>query len=356
MKANITGALESGRVEAVATATLDGVMPRTGKVDVTVRNLELITATAPRVDGKLHADIRYDGAQVKIDARVTDGEVRSRATKGRALHPSNLPPDMVFASTASGADPPKPAVAKVRDFVGAAPVEPFLLVTLRVEPVSVTMPELRGDVTGRFDIAVGVDGASLQGQLEVNRGDVELLERRYRLRRARVTFDGGFDPLLDIQLERDLPALTLYASITGRLSSPLKLSSDPPNYTEGQLLSFAISDTAAATGNETADAASNLLAAVASQTLLSYITPILPVRLDVVAYEPASASTSRAFVFGRWITRKLLVLYRNRAEARPNENVNEAEAEYWLNQRVLLEGVAGDRGVLGLDLLWTRRW
>jgi len=248
-------------------------------------------------------------------------------------------------------------VAKVRDFVGAEPVEPFLVMTLKIKPVTVTMPELRGDVTGDFKIAVGVDGASIDGKVEVQRGDIELLERRYRLRRAVVSFDGGFDPLLDVQVERDLPELTLYASITGRLSSPeLKLSSDPPNYTQGQLLSFAISDTAASPGNETTDAASNLLAAVASQTLLSFITPILPVRLDVVAYEPASASTSRAFVFGRWITRKLLVLYRNRADPRPTENVNEAEAEYWINRRVLLEGVAGDRGVLGLDLLWTRRW
>ena len=61
-------------------------------------------------------------------------------------------------------------------------------------------------------------------------------------------------------------------------------------------------------------------------------------------------------LFGRWLTRRLLVLYRNRAEARVDENVNEAEVEYWLGRRVLLEGVAGDRGILGADLLWTRRW
>lgn len=357
MHATMGGKLEGGTIDVVADAKMTGVMPDKGTIDVTLRGVELITSSAPRIDAKLHADVDYDGAQVRIKATLREGKVRARGSKGRDLHPSVLPADLVFGSTAPGVDPPKPKVAQVRDFVGAEPVEPFLIVRLDIAPVSVAMPELRGRLTGFFDVAVGVDGASIEGQVEVGQGDVELLERRYRLRRALITFDGNFDPLLDVQVERDLAELTLYASITGRVSDPkLQLSSDPPNYTEGQLLSFAISDTAAAPGNETADAATNLVAAVASQTLLSYITPILPVRLDVVAYEPASASSSRAFVFGRWFTRKLLVLYRNRAEARPNENVNEAEAEYWLNQRVLLEGVAGDRGVLGLDLLWTRRW
>jgi hypothetical protein len=110
MRADISGSLESGRVEAVATASMEGVMPRRGQVDVTVSNLELITATAPRVDGKLHADIHYDGAQVKVDARIVNGKVRSRATKARELHPANLPPDLVSASTAPGAEPPRPAM------------------------------------------------------------------------------------------------------------------------------------------------------------------------------------------------------------------------------------------------------
>ena len=61
-------------------------------------------------------------------------------------------------------------------------------------------------------------------------------------------------------------------------------------------------------------------------------------------------------MFGRWLTTKLLVLVRTRVEARADENVSEAQAEYWLNQRLLLDGTAGDRGVLGLDLLWNRRW
>jgi hypothetical protein len=357
MTLKMGGKLEAGTINVSANATLVGVMPDKGTVDVTVKGIELITSTAPRIDGKLHADVDYDGAQVKIKARLTQGEVRSRGSKGRDLHPSVLPADLVFASTAPGAEPPKPRVAQVRDFVGAAPVEPFLVVDLDIEPVGVVMPTVRGEVTGKVHAAVGVDGASLEGRVSVTRGDVELLARRYRIRQAYVTFDGDFDPLLDIEVERDLAQLTLLAKITGRLSDPkVELSSDPPSYTEGQLLSFAVSDSASAPGSETETAATSLASALASQFVLSYITPILPVRLDVIAYEPATATSSGAFIWGGWVTTKLRIIGRNRVEARADENRNEAEVEYWFSPRVLLEGVAGFSGVYGLDLLWTKRW
>ncbi len=371
--AAISGAIETGRLEVVADAALDGLLPQRGTIDATVRGLELITSSAPRVDGTLHAEIGPTmasgpgsgrvswwgraGDHVTIDAALRGATVTARASKGRDLHPSGLPLDLVFADTRPGAPVAVPRAVAVRSFVGAAPDQPLAEIALRIEPVTVVTPILRGEVSGQLAGAIGLDGATVEGRLEVARGDVVLLERRYRLRRAVVTFDGSIDPLLDVQLERDLPELTLLANVSGRASDPrLTLSSDPATYTEGQLLAFALADSASAPGSETSDAATNLLAAVASQAIVGAIAPLLPVRIDVIAYEPASATSGRAFVFGRWITRKLLVLYRNRAEARPDQNVNEAEAEYWLDQRVLVEGVAGDRGVLGLDLLWTRRW
>ncbi|MBK9030630.1 MAG: hypothetical protein IPL61_04700 [Myxococcales bacterium] len=73
-------------------------------------------------------------------------------------------------------------------------------------------------------------------------------------------------------------------------------------------------------------------------------------------YEPSTATSGGAFVVGTWLTDQLLVLYRSRIDARVDQNVNEGEAEYWLRRDLLLQGTAGDRGVLGLDLLWNRRW
>ncbi|MBZ0232075.1 MAG: translocation/assembly module TamB, partial [Deltaproteobacteria bacterium] len=353
----VDGTIVAGTVHVEADATLDGVLPRRGSLRATAEGIELIMSSAPRVDGTLTAEVERQGDRWKVTAAIRRGSVTSRVTSERELHPSDMPDDLVFASTAPGARPPVPPARQVKEFIGDAPSKPFLDIILRVQGVAVDVPQLRGDVGGRVDVSIGADGALIEGKLEVVRGDVIVLERRYRLRRAVVTFDGGLDPLLDLQLERELPELTLFANITGRASDPeLELASDPPTYTQGQLLAFALSDTASAAGSETSDAASNLFAAVASQAIVGAISPILPVRLDLIAYEPATASSSRAFVFGHWLTRRLLVLYRNRTEARVDENVNEAEIEYWLGRRVLFEGVAGDRGILGADLLWTRRW
>jgi autotransporter translocation and assembly factor TamB len=52
----------------------------------------------------------------------------------------------------------------------------------------------------------------------------------------------------------------------------------------------------------------------------------------------------------------LFVAYRRRLEARPDENAGEAEAEYWITRRVMVEGVLGDRGISGVDLLWRKRY
>ena len=87
-----------------------------------------------------------------------------------------------------------------------------------------------------------------------------------------------------------------------------------------------------------------------------YIRRALPIDLDVLRYEAATASMGAAFTVGTWLTRSLFVAYRRRLAARPDENTNEAEAEYWITRRIMLEGVLGDRGVSGLDLLWRKRY
>jgi autotransporter translocation and assembly factor TamB len=82
----------------------------------------------------------------------------------------------------------------------------------------------------------------------------------------------------------------------------------------------------------------------------------LPVDIDVLRYECASATSSAAVLVGTWITHTLFLAYRQHLEARPDENTGEGEIEYWIRRRLVLEGTVGDRGYSGLDLLWRRRW
>jgi autotransporter translocation and assembly factor TamB len=82
----------------------------------------------------------------------------------------------------------------------------------------------------------------------------------------------------------------------------------------------------------------------------------LPIDVDVLRYEAASASSSAAVIVGSWITKALFVTYRQHLEARPDENTGEGQVEYWLSRRVVAEGTVGDRGYNGLDLLWRLRY
>jgi autotransporter translocation and assembly factor TamB len=101
-----------------------------------------------------------------------------------------------------------------------------------------------------------------------------------------------------------------------------------------------------------ADAGASLVA----NKLGGYIRDALPIDIDVLRYEAATAATSAAVTVGTWIGHSLFLAYRQHLEARQDENLGEGEVEYWLSRRVMLEGTAGDRGYNGLDLLWRKRY
>jgi autotransporter translocation and assembly factor TamB len=199
---------------------------------------------------------------------------------------------------------------------------------------------------------------ALEGNLRVSRGQVELFDRFWRLDRAQVRFDGVFDPVVDVQLVYDFPQLTLYAEVRDRLSDPeLILRSDPPTYTEGQLFGFLLGGKPGTeTDREPRANAAGVAAGFLGKRVGDYVDDYLPVKVDVLRYEAASAGSAASLTVGKWLTDKLFLAYRRRLEARPGKNSGEAELEYWLNRNILAEGVAGDRGVHGLDLLWIRRW
>ena len=109
-------------------------------------------------------------------------------------------------------------------------------------------------------------------------------------------------------------------------------------------------------GGETFDAAAGVVSSVASAAIGGVVQDALPFRLDVLYYEPATATSGGAVVGGRWVTSKLLVLGRRRVDPAADQNTSEAELRYWLARRVLLEAIGGDRGAFGLNLVWNRRW
>jgi hypothetical protein len=187
---------------------------------------------------------------------------------------------------------------------------------------------------------------------------VTLFDRRYRLDRAVVRFDGGVDPMVDVQIRHEFPELTLYAEVRGRLSAPrLALRSEPATYSEGELLGFLLGGSpSSAQGRDTRQVATGVASSLLAKQLAPVLQELLPVQLDVLRYEAADAGSAASFTIGKWLTDQLFLAYKRRLETRPDQNAGEALGEYWFNRNVLFEGTAGDRGIHGADLLWIRRW
>jgi autotransporter translocation and assembly factor TamB len=185
-----------------------------------------------------------------------------------------------------------------------------------------------------------------------------VLGRRYRLDHGIVEFDGPLDPRLDMRMLHDFRALTLTVDIRGRSSNPdLRLASDSGAYSQGQLLQFLMG----ATPSDDPSQQSGDAVASGSLTLLSSrigrrINKRLPlIKFDTINYEAKTASTSRAIRVGKRIGDHTYLNFRNRFEARPDENAHEAVLEWEFRKDMLLEAAGGERGGGG-DLLWRKRW
>lgn len=354
----VTGKIEGGKVDAKASAALDGILPRSGELDLVITDLSLITPLTPTINATLHADARMKDKRWEVDAKLTKGLVRVPAEQGRVLHPVGPPADLVFVTNARTVTDPPPSLAEsARSWAAGRARNPWLTIALQIEEVVVRSVQATGTVRGKIDVAIADDGLSVDGGIGLRGGDVMLFGRHYDVPRATILFDGPIDPVIDLQLKHDFSQLALMVSAYGRASNAkLRFSSDPASYTEAQLLGFFLGGNPGSGRDSTPDAANSVAAAVASQTLGSLITRQLPVRIDVLAYQPQTLSSSGSLVAGRWLTEKLLLLVRSRSDPRPLENSAEGELQYWLRRGLLLDGVAGDKGTFGLDLLWNRRW
>jgi autotransporter translocation and assembly factor TamB len=166
--------------------------------------------------------------------------------------------------------------------------------------------------------------------------------------------------MLDVRITHDFREVTTVTEVHGRMSKPqLTLSSNPAQYTQAELLGFLLGgepdgspEDAQSAGSRVASTGATFIGNVIGNT----VKGALPVDVDVLRYEAATSTSSAAVTVGTWITDTLFLAYRRHLEARPDENAGEGNLEYWIRRRLVLEAVAGDRGVNGLDLLWRRRW
>jgi uncharacterized protein involved in outer membrane biogenesis len=352
----VAGKLGGGTVQANGTIALAGATPTGGDLTLTLRDVAPIGAVEPEIDADVKAKLTKPEGRWVADVTVSNAAVRVPDDRGVALKPVGPPADMVFV--AGDPEPGQPRSPRRQLSAEEAQQGAVLTARIQLDPTYVQSQEVRGYVRGRLTLTVGAEALRLVGVVEAERADLDLFGRRYLVERAAARFDGSTDPRLDVVITHDFPEVTTVTSVRGRLSKPeLIMASDPSIYSQGQLLGFLLGgepNGQPATGNPRDRVTAAGTSLVANQ-LTGYVKRGLPFDIDVLRYEAATSSSSAAFTVGTWLSRSLFVAYRQRFETRPEENTGEAQVEYWITRRFMVDGVLGDQAS-GVDLLWRKRY
>lgn len=354
-KVTLDGRLGGGTVKAEGTLAMEGAMPTSGDMKIYLRKISPIGVVEPDVSADVTAKLTRRPDAWVADLVVDKGVVKVPDGRGEALDPVGMPPDMIYLTDAKKYLAGKPVVFGEED----EPVAPSFIVNIKINRTYIESTEVRGYVRGQLQINRDAEALGIVGKIEADRGDLDLFGRRYQLDRAIVRFDGSTDPLLDVRIIHDFPEVTTITQVRGRLSTPeLVMSSDPGTYSQGQLLGFLLGgepEGSPADGNPR-DKAVGAGASIIANKIGGYVKDALPLDIDVLRYEAATSTSGAAITVGTWISRSLFVAYRRRIEARPDENGGEGEVEYYLTRRLVVEGIVGDRGYNGVDLLWRKRY
>ncbi len=355
MKIKVDGRLGEGTIKLASTIALNGAQPTGGDATITLRKISPIGTVEPDIDADIQVKMVRDGNRWVADVLVRNGVVKVPKARGEKLKPVGAPSDMVFA--VNGEQMTKKLVTQGEQ--GEAPAAPTVVANITIYSTYIESAEFRGLIKGKLTVSADAETVGVVGRITADRGDLDLFDRRYQLDRAAVRFDGTTDPLLDVLISHDFPDVTTVTQVRGRLSKPdLIMSSTPGIYSQGQLLGFLLGGEPSGDPQNggARDPVTGAGASFIANKIGGYVRNALPVDIDVLKYDVATAGTSAAVTIGSWLSRSLFVAYRRHLEARPDENTGEGQAEYWLSRRVMVEAVVGDRGYNGIDLLWRKRY
>ena len=346
----VSGKLGAGSASLTGTIALDGAAPNGGKAKIALRKVSPIGSIEPQITADIDATLSRDHDQWKAALVVDRASVVVPSNRGEKLKPVGAPTDMMFASGER---------ITRRPMARQEPSNPLFLVTLDLRSTSVESKEFRGVVRGRLELRADGESIAMYGGASAERGDLDLFGRRYIVDHAEVHFDGPLDPLLDIRITYDFPEVTTVTEVHGRASKPeLSMSSDPGTYSQGQLLGFLLGGEPGGdprSGPMQSQVASAGESVVANQ-IGGYVKSALPIDVDVLRYEAATATSGPAVTVGTWLTPSLFLAYRQHLDVqRQDENVEEGELEYWLSRQVVVQATAGSFAQT-VDLLWRKRY
>ncbi len=358
IKLAATGKLGKGDLKVDGTIALEGTNLSGGTAKLILHHVSPIGAVEPLIDSEITAKISRKNQTWIADVSIDKTFIAVDKTGGEALKPVGTPADLhlglqkqkpqhVSAGQNGAPDAPAP------------PTQPGLIAHVTLHKTEVESKEFRTTLDGKLEVTMDADTMGVTGSIAANSGDLDLFDRRYRIERAAVYFDGTIDPQVEVRISHDFTDVTTVTQIRGRLSKPqLVLSSDPGLYSQSELLGFLLGGEPNGDPNSGSarDQATSAGTSIVANQIGGYVKKALPFDVDVIRYEAASATSSAAVTVGSWITHTLFFSVTQHLAARPDENSSEGKLEYWFTRQLELETTAGDRSYDGIDLLWRHRY
>ncbi len=349
LTANLDGKLGAGSVKLKASSD-PGVVETT--FDASLAKVSPIGALQPVVDATVHGSFKRTGTAWIGKIGITRATVTVPTQPGNALLDAVVPVDLVFIDL---------PIRRIPLFAGA-PENPWLIADVSLASTQINIPEFVVDAVahGRVTVSVG-DTVGLVGEVAIERGSADLFGHRYRVEFGQLEFDGTTDGRLDLKLAHDFPAVTTFVRFAGRVSAlptnEPEFSSSPGVYSQGQLLGFFLGgEPGGDPTKQTREAAAGFGAALASSTIGRRLKRYLPINLDVLRCDPGGGTTGASCTLGTWLTHKVFLSYKQRTNARYDENSGEGAVEWHFRPAWELDVTAGDRNIHGGDVLWRRRW
>ena len=320
-----------------------------------------------RIDSRTRLTARLQNKLWKVDAYVRRALVRLPSfQKARQLRQIASMDDVVFTDRRHrrrrhrrgrgrrGDKPPQPP--KELSSTG-----PWMRIKIKApDTIRLRSDVVQASATADLIVTLIEDDIVIEGVARATGGRLEVLDRRYDLRKAIVTFDGQIpaNPLIDGEIAHEFKTMTLYVGISGRANDldPPTFRSDPGGYDRASLLGFFLGrdpDSSSTNDAPLDDRAVNIASGLIASQVQQYVRAYLPI--DELKIERDAATGTSKVTVGRWINDDLYFAYRYNPAAENTGNVNEYQLEYRLTKRWSLEATAGaSEG--GLDILWVKRY
>lgn len=377
---------DSGKASIKGTVNLEGTQLSKLSFDVNAQQFPVWAGViALWIDSRVQISGHVNGDALRVDVHIPDGGVRlpkfQSARSVQALGPFegvNLVGRKAEQAAARAekkaeekAEKQEEKKEKAAQRLAEGKESGFLPANIQVavqlpDAFHVSGPELRTDLTGHVDLAMGKSGIPrITGQVRNAQGFgwVEILKRRYEIDRIETSLAGENppNPLFNIEISRKLDETTIYINVSGSARKPkITFRSDPPLLDESQIIATILTGER---GSGSGDVqAMGILSSLLIGQLRDQLADRLPIdvlRVDVAGDDPMGVNQSSLEV-GKYLRDNVYLGYKRRFGSATTGlrrlNADEVILEYNFFRNYKVKTLYGDANVGAIDLYWTKRF